>query len=374
METTSFWLLAAFWLLGFLFLFRIQRCRDSSTNTGPRPSVSVIVPARNEEKSLPTLLASLRNQSLTPDEVIVAVNQSNDRTTEVAESAGATTIECGPNPEGWLGKPWACYQGAQAAKGDLLVFLDADTCLEEGGLKRIVDTCIESDGAITVQPYHKTKRPHEQFSAFFNIVGMAGMGSFTPLGNRVKPVGLFGPCVAMGRETYFEIGGHMAVKGEVVEDLALGGRLKSEKIPIRAYGGKGTVSFRMYPNGLRELVDGWSKGFATGALKTYIPVLVATVLWIGGGISATQHAISAIASLNSRSLLLWGTGYLAYVIQIQWILIRVGAFKLYTAVLYPVALLFFLVVFIYSVFVIFVMRTVRWKGAAINLGKKSRPR
>ena len=305
MDITNLVIQTVFWALGFFFLFRIPRCRRNSGKIKPYPSVSIIIPARNEEKSLPVLLTSLRDQDFIPDEIIVVVDQSEDSTKEIAEREGVRTIQSEPLPEGWVGKPWACYQGAQIAKGDVFIFLDADTCIEKDGLKDIVNTYFERGGVLSIQPYHKTKRLYEQLSAFFNVIMMGAIGTFTVFGNLLKPIGLFGPCVVMRRKYYLEIGGHLAVKGEVVEDLALGNIIKKRKVLIYCYGGKGTISFRMYPNGMRELVDGWSKGFATGAVKTYIPVLLAIIAWVGGGISATRYTIEAISSMNTISILVW---------------------------------------------------------------------
>ena len=371
MDVTNLVIQTVFWALGFFFLFRIPRCRRNSGKIKPYPSVSIIIPARNEEKSLPVLLTSLRDQDFIPDEIIVVVDQSEDSTKEIAEREGVRTIQSEPLPEGWVGKPWACYQGAQIAKGDVFIFLDADTCIEKDGLKDIVNTYFERGGVLSIQPYHKTKRLYEQLSAFFNVIMMGAMGTFTVFGNLLKPIGLFGPCVVMRRKYYLEIGGHLAVKGEVVEDLALGNIIKKRKVLIYCYGGRGTISFRMYPNGMRELVDGWSKGFATGAVKTYIPVLLAIIAWVGGGISATRYTIEAISSMNTISILVWTSAYLGYAIQVYWMLFRIGTFKFYTALFYPVSLLFFLVIFLRSVFMIFIRRSVRWKGVTISLKDKA---
>jgi 4,4'-diaponeurosporenoate glycosyltransferase len=175
----------------------------------------------------------------------------------------------------------------------------------------------------------------------------------------------------MRKTHYFESGGHIAVKGDVVEDLALGESLKKQNLPIHCYGGQDTISFRMYPNGIRELVDGWSKGFATGASMARIPLLVATIAWIGSGISATVFAIGAIWSMQSTAILWWTLAYLAYAVQVRWMAFRVGTFKFYTGLLFPVSLLFFLGVFFRSVFLISIKRSVRWKGIVINLEDKA---
>jgi 4,4'-diaponeurosporenoate glycosyltransferase len=370
MNITNLVIQLVFWALGFLFLFRISRCGRIDWENKLHPSVSIIIPARNEEKTLPILLTSIRNQSYPTAEIIVVVGPSEDKTREVAERHNVKVIMSEPLPEGWIGKPWACFQGAKLANGETLLFLDADAFIEKDGLKKIVDTYVERGGVITIQPYHKTKRLYEQLSAFFNIIGMAGMGTFTIMGNLVKPVGLFGPCVVMNKEYYVESGGHLQVKGEVVEDLALGGRIKKQKIPIYCYGGKGTISFRMYPNGMRELIDGWSKGFATGAVKTYIPVLLATVLWLGGSMTVIRYFIESLINTNGISILLWGFAYLCYAAQIYWMLFRVGNFGFYTALFYPISLIFFLAVFLRSVFLIFIKRSVSWKGIKIDLKDK----
>jgi len=334
--------------------------------------LSVIIPARNEAGSLPVLLASLRNGDSVPDEIIVVIDECEDRTREIAKGKDVIIIDSKPRPKGWIGKPWACYQGAQVAKGDILVFLDADTSVAKNGLRDIVDTYLETDGILSVQPYHKTRRLYEQLSVFFNIIMIAAMGPFTVMGDRIKPIGLFGPCVVMKKAYYCKSGGHVAVKGEVVEDLALGEKLKEHNLPIRCCGGQGSVSFRMYPDGIRDLVEGWSKGFATGASRTRIPLLVAIIAWIGSGISATVCAIGAISGISNTFILGWALAYLAFAVQVQWMASRVGTFKLYTALLFPVSLIFFIAVFFRSIFLVAIKRSVVWKGTAINLKDRAK--
>lgn len=366
MDFTDLAVQTTFWILGFILLFRISRCKNVSGLVS-RLSLSIIIPARNEEKALPILLASLREQKYARKEVIVVVDQSEDKTMEVAEKGGVKLIQSKAIPKGWLGKPWACYQGARVAQGEILIFLDADTFIEEDGLEKIAHAYMKRDGVVTIQPYHETRQLYEQLSAFFNIIAMAAMGGFTIMGDLLKPIGLFGPCLAMRRKHYFRSGGHREVKGEVVEDLALGEKLRKKKIPISCYGGKGTICFRMYPNGIGELIDGWSKGFATGAFKTYVPILLVIIAWIGGGISATRYLIEASFDISAISISVWATAYLGYAIQIYWMLARIGNFKFYTALLYPIPLLFFIILFIYSLVIVFIRKRVRWKGRTIYL-------
>jgi len=358
------------WILGFLFLFRISYCRVSVHRDSHRPSVSVIIPARNEEHTLPNLLNSLSGQLSSQDEVIVVDDHSEDRTKAVAERSAVKVLESLPTPEGWIGKTWACFQGARIASGEILVFLDADTVLERNGLEKIIQTYVEKDGALSIQPYHKMRDLYEQLSAFFNIIAMAGMGTFTVLGRRIRPIGLFGPVVVMKRQNYLDSGGHDKVKGEILDDVALGSELQKKGMGVRCLGGKSTISFRMYPNGIRELINGWSKGFAMGAAKTSTPLLILIVFWIAGSIGTTRSLIEAIVAANNVQIAISGGLYILYAVQIYWMLVRIGSFKFYTALFYPIPMAFFVVVFTYSLVRIFLVRSVKWKGREINLKRK----
>jgi len=359
-----------FWLLGFFFLFHISSCRVSADRNTHNPSVSVIIPARNEEHTLPNLLNSLSGQLSSEDEVIVVDDHSEDRTKAVAEENGVKVLESLPIPEGWLGKTWACYQGVKIASGEILIFLDADTVLERNGLKNIIETYVAKDSVLSIQPYHKTRNLYEQLSAFFNIIMMAGSGAFTVLGRRIKPIGLFGQVVVMRRQYYLDSGGHDKVKGEILEDLAFGSELQKKGVEIHCLIGKSTVSFRMYPKGIRELINGWSKGFAMGAAKTSIPLLILIVAWISGNIGTTRSLIEVIVATNNIQIALYGSLYILYAAQIYWMLVRIGNFKFYTALFYPIAMSFFVVVFAYSFVRIFLFRSVKWKGREIDLRPK----
>ena len=312
--STDFIVNLVFWLLGFFFLFRISSCRVSVNRNTRNPSVSIIIPARNEEHTLPNLLNSLSGQLSSEDKVIVVDDHSEDRTKEIAEKSGVKVLESMPIPEGWLGKTWACYQGARIASGEILIFLDADTALEKDGLKNIIETYIEKDGVLSIQPYHKMRNLYEQLSAFFNIIMMAGSGAFTVLGSRIKPIGLFGQVVVMKRRYYFDSGGHDKVKGELLEDLAFGSELQKKGVDIHCLGGKSTISFRMYPNGIKELIKGWSKGFALGAAKTSLPLLILIVAWIAGSIGTTRSLIEVIVATNNVQIALFGSLYILYAV------------------------------------------------------------
>ncbi len=368
MIPVKLYLVFVFWLFGFILLWKIPLLKRAR-HLKDSPKLSVLIPARNEEGILGRLLDSLNRQVVKPDEVIVIDDQSEDATAELAMTAGCTVIRSKELPEGWAGKSWACWQGARKANGDLFLFLDADTFLKPDGLSRIISAYIEKGGLLSIQPYHEMKEGYERLSAIFNIVSLAGMNVFTPLGERLRPVGAFGPCMICSREDYFQVGGHETVRGEVLESIALGRGFLKANLKVACYGGKDTVSFRMYPDGLASLVEGFSKGFGTGAGAMSMVSLFMMAAWIFGGVSVTRHVVQSAILSDFVALIGWLILDVLYIFQIHWILFRIGNFGFSTALLFPIPLFFFIMVFGYSALRIFVIRKVRWKGRDVKTAR-----
>jgi 4,4'-diaponeurosporenoate glycosyltransferase len=344
-ESIILFVALALWAVGFLFLGRLRVCAAASAPI-LAPAVSVLIPARNEEHNLPALLRSLAAQPLKPHEIIVVDDGSTDRTAELARQFGATVIPSQPLPDGWRGKTWACHQGAQAATGELLLFLDADTWFEPNGLARALSSYTR--GAFSVGPYHAVRKPYEELSLFFNINMTVG----------TVPGGLFGQMLLVDRASYCRVGGHGNVRGRVLENFWLAGQFRAAGIPVRSVTGRGVLSFRMYPDGLATLIQGWTKGFASGAGQTPRPTLLLIVAWMIG------LMLAPLGGLATGDWLRWGAAYLLCAAQVAWFSRRVGAFRWFTAVLYPVPLIFFFVVFAWSV-----SRSgkrVSWKGREIR--------
>lgn len=352
----------ALWAAGWLVLGRIRRCgRGESIQSVRAGQLSIIIPARNEEHNLPTLLRSLAAQSIRPLEFIVVDDASTDRTAEVAREFGAQVLNSQPLPEGWRGKTWACHQGAQAAKGNLLLFLDADTWFEPDGLRRVLaEFQAVGGGVLSVAPHHAVRDFHEQFSAFFNLVMLAGTGAFTLRGDRLAPRGLLGQFMLIERAAYQRVGGHEAVKGRILENFWLAEQLRAAGVPLRCRGGRGVFSFRMYPQGWRDVVDGWTKGFASGAGQTPLTILLLVIAWMIGLMTVPLGLTFAGEPLP------WLAAYGLCVAQIVWLLRCVGTFHWITALLYPAPLIFYFVVFTRSVRRSRSRQTVTWKGRQIS--------
>ena len=203
-------------------------------------------------------------------------------------------------------------------------------------------------GAFSVGPYHAVRKPYENLSIFFNFNVTVG----------TVPGGLFGQMLLVDRESYRRVGGHETVRARILENFWLAEKFRAVGIPVCSKRGRGAFSFRMYPNGIRELIEGWTKGFASGAGQTPRGTLLVVVVWMIG------LMLAPIGWLVTGDWLQWGAMYLLCAAQLVWISRLVGAFRWYTALLYPVPLIFFFAVFARSA--LRSGRVVTWKGREIR--------
>jgi 4,4'-diaponeurosporenoate glycosyltransferase len=172
-----------------------------------------------------------------------------------------------------------------------------------------------------------------------------------------RPVA-FGPAIAVRRDVYERIGGHAGVRAEVAEDLALARAADRAGVTVRSTLGGDLVAYRMYPEGLRSLIEGWSKNLATGAGATPPLRLAATVAWVAGALQAPLLAVSA----PSVVVLLASA---AFAVQVAALLPRVGRVNPLVAVAYPAVLAAFLVLFARSVVLTTTRRAVPWRGRQV---------
>jgi 4,4'-diaponeurosporenoate glycosyltransferase len=136
-------LILAFWLFGFFFFWKIPLPdKHDYSKKVQLPEISVIIPARNESENIGSLLTSLKDQHVLLKEIIVVDDHSEDNTKDVARESGVHVLLSKTLPDGWSGKPWACWQGAKASTGEVFMFLDADTYAEKQAIESIIRTYI----------------------------------------------------------------------------------------------------------------------------------------------------------------------------------------------------------------------------------------
>ncbi|GKV68825.1 4,4'-diaponeurosporenoate glycosyltransferase [Sporosarcina sp. NCCP-2716] len=354
---------------GFLMFWRLPVPQTRAASGAVLPKVTLIVPARNEEQRIRPLLESLQQQTHRSFDLLVIDDDSTDRTAEVVSGFGAKVIRNQADHSG-AGKSAACWRGAQAAEGDWLLFLDADTLFErETGLEDLLLQYKDfgASGILSVQPFHTVYRPYENLSAVFNIIVVAGMNLFTIWKDRFRTAGSFGPCILCSREDYFRIGGHEAIDGAIMDDLALGEAFLEGGLPVRCIGGKGTISFRMYPEGFKSMVDGWCKSFALGSQSTHPAVMALVIAWIAGAFISGAGLVSSLIAGEPVQIAVSAVLYAAYALQTGLFARRVGSFHWFFILFYPVLYIFFAAVFLYSLFRVRVLKTVEWRGRKIDV-------
>ncbi len=296
-----------------------------------------------------------------PLEVIVVDDDSSDGTFEVAQRSGVKVIKVSP-PEGWAGKPYACYSGANIAQGQFLLFLDADVRLKPNFIEEL-NSIISENEVLSIHPYHTTFKFYEDFSLMFNLVSILGI-----LGAKDvclhSTSGLFGHCVLFPRKLYFEAGGHELVKGSIIEDLELGLKLKRLGIKTFTIPGKDLLTFRMYGDGFEKLVFGWIKNFSTGAVKSSIKSL----LQVFGIVVTPIASISGVLrNLNSPLLFsVYLSVYLAYLLFAFLVLRKIGSFRFWNVLIFPIHVIFFILIFLASVILKIFRVPVPWRGRMVK--------
>lgn len=342
----------------------------------PARTVSVVVPARDEAHSLPHLLRSVQAQTVPVAEVVVVDDASTDDTAVVARDHGARVVPAGAPPVGWTGKAWACHVGAgSTTRGDLLLLLDADVVLAPDALAGLLEAHARHGGLVSVQPHHRPLRAYEQLSAWFNLVAVMASGAFTRTGPARAPMA-YGPCLLTSRDDLARVGGHEAVRTEILDDAALAAAYDRAGLPVWCAVGGDAVAMRSYPGGPRQLVSGWTKNIASGATSADLASSLTTVAWV-----ASHHAVAmgaALALLGTvtdaapvGSPLLWALAYLATALDVRRLLREVGSFQWWTWALFPAPLLAFDAIFARSAAQTVVRRSVRWRGRDVDLSRSA---
>jgi 4,4'-diaponeurosporenoate glycosyltransferase len=343
---------------GFLLMLRVPLCPPARITADA--ALSIIIPARNEEANIATLLDSIAQSSLQPYEVIVVDDGSTDRTAEIAQRRGTRVVPSEDLPRGWTGKTWACHQGAIAAQSNMLLFLDADTRLETDGLERIVAFSQEqgaTSAAFSILPYHATKKMYEEFSLFFHLLMAMGTSGFGVL-SRAR---LFGQSLLISREIYQRSGGHRVVREHILENFALSPHVYAAGSRCVTRGGRGALSMRMFPDGFAQLCESWSKAFADGAAASDPVVLAVSIYWLAAAFSAFLLLLFSPGSAFLYPLIL----YFCFVAQLIYFSRQIGSYRFTTSLFYPVPLVFYFAIFGQSFYRRLFKRAVVWRGREI---------
>ncbi len=275
-----------------------QRRRTLPTDL---PTVSVLVPARNEERNLALLLPTLLGQRGVDLQVVVVDDASEDGTWDVLQAHAnecLTAVRGTGPPPGWVGKPHALYQAAERATGAVFVFLDADAQLrDDGALARLAGRWQGNGGAgtaLTGLPRYLDRGPGALMTSLVPFAVLAALPVWlVPRVRAASLSALNGQVWVLGADDYRRLAPHEAVQNEVLEDVMIGRFLKRSGVRLFFQDLTGEVAVRMY----RSFGEAW-RGFQKNAyllaggrpvpaaafFALYSVTWVApSLLWLGGG-------------------------------------------------------------------------------------------
>ncbi len=266
------------------------------------PPISVIVPARNEERSIERCVRSLLGQTARDYEVIVVDDDSTDRTGQILERLAREDtrlrIVAGqPLPAGWIGKPWAVHQGAAVARGEWLLFTDADSTHAPFSVTSSLAfaRAQRADAISTI-----TRQDLETWAERAILPSILGLvffaqGNFAQLNDsaQVDRALANGQYIFVSRAAYDALGGHAAVRSEIVEDVELARRFKRDgRYRLIFAAGEDLARVRMY-HSLSEIWSGFTKNIYYGPRGN---------LWaLGGGVMflATVSVMPLVLAVNA---------------------------------------------------------------------------
>ena len=342
----------------------LEKATPSRVNPTGLEWVSVLVPARNEARNIRRCLESLLAQDYPLMEVLVLDDGSTDETPEiVAEMARRDPrlrlIPGQPLPAGWMGKNFACHQLAQEARGDWLLFTDADTVHHPQAVSWALTAAKENRAdLVTLVPHVVTHTFGEQLLLPIIPFGILGLFPLA-LGARVHIPAFtmaIGTFLLFRRETYERIGGHAAVRGEIAEDVVLARRVRRHGGRVVLLDGADYLDVHFY-RGFWESWHGLAKS-AFAALEYHLPLTVLMLLFYGflflwpvfllyGGLLLGRVGEPALRLALFQVFLNSG---LWYAVAVRFRLPRITAF------LYPVTVLLVILVMLDS------MRMTVWGG------------
>lgn len=265
--------------------FALPRLKGDGVPAGTRPKLSILIPARNEAAIIGDTVRAILAQKEVNFELLLLDDHSEDNTAQesllAANGDNRLTVLTGAAlPAGWLGKNWACYQLAQAAKGEVLLFCDADVGFRPGSLAALLAHFQTSQAdLLAVWPTQQTESWGERLVV--PLIALAIVAYLPIVAVHYLPWAVFaaanGQCLLFRRPAYWAIGGHAGVGNQIVEDVALARRLKSSGRRLRLVDGNGRVTCRMYPN-WPAVRDGFAKNILAGHANS-IPFLLLSTLF-----------------------------------------------------------------------------------------------
>ncbi len=330
--------------------------------------VSVVIAARNEERDLGPCLDGLLNQKYTPSEIIVVDVGSTDRTRQVASARlpRVRLIEEPPLPSGWVGKNWGCHQGAEASTGDLLLFTDSDIRYDPSVLGAAVGWAEgEHADLVSLAPrvemvgfWENTVLP------FYTQMVLTYFRASEVNRDHSKAAMANGQFFLVRRPAYRAVGGHLSVRGVVLEDVRLAQLLRKAGYRLRIGWAPELLTTRMYRD-RHEMFEGLLKNIHGVRFSAW-----RQMAFIGGLIGFYGLPLLVLPlGLLAGSVWIVGLGAFLYVALFGKHVAFTAAArgKPHYGLLYPVAMGFYLAVVMTSIAKGISRQPITWKGRTYTL-------
>ena len=343
-----------------------------------KSSLTVIITARNEEETIGRCLGSLTSQTYPELEILVVDDSSNDDTCKIvrdytAKSPRIRLEEAGAKPEGWVGKSWPCWRGYELSTSEYLLFADADSWFEPQTVELAMNYMI-SGGIDVLSISPKIHMSGVWAKAVVPIITGA-INLLYPMfkvnDRKSNRAYVFGTFILIKREAYESIGGHAAVREEIVEDAAIGRLAKTSGKKLRVEIGTEylTTEWEKKPSSIYNGIE----RVASSSIRSYglLSLLNAVLLFFVGlypMIFFLGFAVALIEGLR-LGLVLW-IGFVASVLGVA-LFILLSSMELnmirekvgLAPLLYPLGVAFFLSAIITTSIKVSTGKGIGWKGA-----------
>lgn len=276
-------------------------------------SVSILIPARNEEHNIKMAVTTALNQTRIPDlTVFVLDDNSTDNTLEILQSLHDPRLHvitsCEEPPSGWLGKAWACQRLSAQTQADILVFIDADVQLHPDAVCSAVASLRKHDLEL-VSPFPRQLTSGGLSRLIQPLLSWSWLASVPLYIARRFTIPMLavanGQFIVCTRHAYQQVGGHEAVKDCVIEDIELARAFSRKKFRGSVTDGSNLASCLMYRNN-RELINGYSKNAwaafhgVLGSIAVNSAMALVFLMPIAG--LFTGHVVESATALSATTL------------------------------------------------------------------------
>jgi len=360
-------------ITNFLWLKKIP----TKKNIPKSKIVSILIPARNEADIIESTIKSIVNQSYQNFELIILDDNSSDSTKSIIQKQAKKNskielINGLSLPPGWLGKNWACHQLSEKAKGEYILFIDADTNLDKFILEDSVIT-LQKDkiDLLSLVPGRDTKliadHAMKKIISWF-IVCWLPMKLAINL-NAPFLSATFGQFMLFKKSSFNDIGGFEAIKDNPVDDFQLGRNIKKNMFKWMLYDAAFRITTRTY-NTNKDLISGYSKNIfpAVGySISIFLIIFLILISFVLG--STIPIILYALGILQNQQLILLCISLLI-LLFVSWEIVTIRfKYSIFTPFSFPLLISLILLLaarsFIYNIF----YRST-WKGRSYRTSKK----